>query len=150
MPPGVGSKWDAGINLLQKSQRAPPHSQVWSFPHIGCALQHPGLGATIVPSTKLSSAGTHLTPLGTDEDLLHSRHRPSPKAKDEASTDPFWSQTCFLHRCCGSAFGWSFLRTFSAAKVSPTFLVPHLLCATHPAYPSSPCERLSLLFCEHQ
>lgn len=53
---------------------------------------------------------------------------PDTNLKDEATTDLLCSQTWFLHHCCKSAFGWSFLRTFSAAKVSPTFLVLHLLC----------------------
>lgn len=76
---------------------------------------------------------------------LHPWHRSSPRAKDEATTDLFWSQMWFLHRCCRSAFGWSFLRTFSAAKVSPTFLALPVLCATHPGFLSIPCVPFSLL-----
>lgn len=133
--------------LLQKSQRAPPHSQVWSFPHIRlrsaasrARCHHPSQHKAFLSRHPPHPSGDR------PEDLLHPGHRSSPKAKDEATTDLLWSQIWFLHGYFRSAFGWSFLRTFSAAKVSPTFLVLHHLCATHPAFPSTPCMPLSLLF----
>lgn len=150
MPPSVGSKWDARIMLLQKSQRAPPHSQVWSFPHIRLRSAASRARCHHPSQHKAFLSRHHLTPLGTDTGLLHPRHRSSPKAKDEATTDLLWSQVWFLHCCCRSAFGWSFLRTFSAAKVSLVFLVLRHLCATHPVFPSTPRVPLLLLFHEHQ
>lgn len=139
-----------GLCSSKKANELLPTAKCGASPTSGCALQHPGLGATTLPSTKPSSADTQLTPLGTDTGLLHPRHRSTPKAKDEATTDLLWSQVWFLHCCCRSAFGWSFLRTFSAAKVSPVFLVLRHLCATHPAFSSTPCVPLSMLFHEHQ
>lgn len=111
--------------LLKKSQELLPTAKCGASPTSSSALCHPSLSRAF-----LSRHPPHTS--GTDKDLLHPRHK--FKAKDEATTDLLCSQTWFLHRCCRSAFGWSFLRTFSAAKVSPTFLVLHLLCA--PILPS--------------